>query len=59
MTCTCAGTAPGYPAHEDWCGKSEDDDPLECSCYDFDSMEYGPGYPCKRCEAADDEAATP
>lgn len=23
MTCTCGGTAPGYPQHEDWCGKPE------------------------------------
>lgn len=25
MTCTCAGTAPGYPQHEDHCGQPEDD----------------------------------
>jgi hypothetical protein len=25
--CTCAGTAPGYPQHEDWCGKPEVDEP--------------------------------
>ncbi len=23
MTCTCAGTAPGYPQHEDGCGQPE------------------------------------
>lgn len=26
MTCTCAGTAPGYPQHEPDCGKVEPDD---------------------------------
>lgn len=24
MSCTCGGTAPGYPQHEDGCGKLED-----------------------------------
>ena len=23
MTCTCAGTAPGYPQHESYCGQPE------------------------------------
>lgn len=23
--CTCGGIAPGYPMHEAWCGKPEDD----------------------------------
>jgi hypothetical protein len=27
MTCTCAGTAPGYPQHEYWCGWPENDKP--------------------------------
>jgi hypothetical protein len=26
MTCTCAGVAPGYPQHEDWCGRPESED---------------------------------
>lgn len=25
MPCTCAGTAPGYPQHESWCGQPEPD----------------------------------
>jgi hypothetical protein len=25
MPCTCAGTAPGYPQHESFCGQPEDD----------------------------------
>ena len=28
MTCTCAGTAPGYPQHESYCGQRE----VECDC---------------------------
>ena len=28
MTCTCAGTAPGYPQHEAHCGKVEDFGPM-------------------------------
>lgn len=24
--CTCGGIAPGYPMHEDFCGRPEDDE---------------------------------
>ena len=27
MRCTCAGTAPGYPQHESYCGQPEELDP--------------------------------
>ena len=27
MRCTCAGTAPGYPQHEEFCGQ-DDGDPV-------------------------------
>lgn len=30
MTCTCAGTAPGYPQHESFCGQPE---PVEDAPY--------------------------
>jgi hypothetical protein len=26
MRCTCAGTAPGYPQHESFCGQPEPDE---------------------------------
>lgn len=26
MRCTCAGTAPGYPQHESFCGDPDPDD---------------------------------
>ena len=31
MTCTCAGTAPGYPQHESFCGQP---DPVEPAPYE-------------------------
>jgi hypothetical protein len=31
MTCTCAGTAPGYPQHESYCGKPDPDEDDGCA----------------------------
>lgn len=43
MTCTCGGTAPGFPAHEWFCGLVERVDGCSCGdCYlDPACVEHG------------------
>lgn len=41
--CTCAGTAPGYPQHESFCGQPDpDEDPDEVAMRDWQDTHDAP-----------------